>query len=245
MRSALISFIAVVGCAAVVGASPKKVYDVLPMPVTEKAASEATLIDAAVPLGQLIDKFPDGADVIGVYQAVRTVRDVEEANTQVKAQVSKAQSVASDVARLHAATIKSCEDAEGPQIDTIATKTRAFSATLAQVDGELTKSLAAMRQKVEFQTSTSIRAKEDLNRLVLATHELGRLRVQAQQIAKSIEGLAAIIRTAAAACTPRLIPPLFAEHTPIASGGAPQARTPSLPKRTKYHAKRRASAYVP
>jgi hypothetical protein len=245
MRSALISFIAVVGCAAVVGASPKKAYDVLPMPVTEKAASEATLIDAVVPLAQLIDKFPDGADVIGVYQAVRTVRDVEAANAQVKAQASKAQSVVSDVARLHAATIRSCEDAEASQVEALASKARAFSATLVQVDGELTKSLVAMRQKVEFQRSASTRAKEDLNRLVLATLELGRARVQAQEIAKSLEGLAASIGAAAAACTPRLIPPLFAEHTPIASGGAPQAGTPSLPKRTKYHAKRRASAYVP
>jgi hypothetical protein len=64
----------------------------------------------------------------------------------------------------------------------------------------------------------SIRAKEDVNRFVLAAHELGRLRVQAQEIAKSVEGLGVSIRARAVSCTPTSVPPLFAERDAPAAG---------------------------
>jgi hypothetical protein len=230
VRMGRIALIMIVGCAPAVGAASRGEDGT---PARMEAPVEAVLLDPAVPLAELIDQTADGAQLIGLYRTARTIQDVEAANESAKAQVIKAQSVASNVARLHAASIKSCEDTEASQVEAIGTKVRAFSATLAQVDGELVRSLAAMRQKVESQRPPSIRAKEDVNRLVLATHEIGRLRVQAQEIAKSVEGLAASIRTAAAACTPTLIPPLFAERTPASEGAAPSARSPSLPaKRT-------------
>lgn len=51
------------------------------------------------------------------------------------------------------------------------------------------------RPKVEAERPSSIRAKEDLNRFVLAAHELGRLRVQTQEIGKSNEGLGVSLLT--------------------------------------------------
>jgi hypothetical protein len=223
MRRALISFIAVLGCAAAVGASPKSVDNALPMPGTDKAATEAAL-NPVVPLAQLLDEFPDGAHVIRTYQAVRTVSDVETANAQVKAQISKAYSVASDIARLHAAAIRSCQGTEPSQIDAIALKAKALSATLARVDDELTKSLVAMRQKVEVERPTSIRAREDVNRLSLATHEIGRLRLQAQEVAKTIESFGMSLQKLTASCTTMLVPPLFAERVVPASVALPKRR---------------------
>ena len=55
------------------------------------------------------------------------------------------------------------------------------------------------------------RAKDDVNRFTVAAHEIGRLNLQAQELAKAIHGVAASIRTAAASCSPTPIPPLFAE----------------------------------
>jgi hypothetical protein len=125
---------------------------------------------------------------------------------------------------LHAATFKSCDVSEAPQIEPISDKTRGFSTTLARVDGELTKSLATMRQKVETERPGSTRAR--------AVHELGRLRVQAQEIAKSIERLGVSIRTTAASCTPTPVPPLFAERDTPSTVGSPASRAPLLsPKR--------------
>ena len=232
VRVRLLSLIAIVGCVATVGASPKSADDrVLPSRDALKALSETPITSQTVPLDELIDQTPDGSIVIELYKGVRNVRDIESVNGYVKAQVIKAQSIAADIARLHAATFKSCEGQEAPQIEAIANKARGFSTTLARVDGELTKTLTAMRHEVEVERPGSTRAKEDLNRFVLAAHELGRLRVQAQEIAKSVQGLAASIHTRAASCTPTPVPPLFAERD-AATVGAATGRSPTLsPKR--------------
>ena len=231
MRSALLSFIAVVGCAAAVGASPKSADNALPIPATGKAADEAAVIRPLVPLAQLIDETPDGAEVIEMYQAARTIADVEAANANVRAQVTVAQTIASDVGRLHIATTKSCEDAEASQIDAIALKAKAFSTTLVRVDDELTKSLVTLRQKVEAERNASTKAKEDVNRLLLAVHELGRLRVQALEIVKSVEGLGFSMRSKAASCLPTPLPPLFAERVAPANVALPGRRAPSFSTR--------------
>jgi Spy/CpxP family protein refolding chaperone len=232
VRVGLISLIAIVGCVATVGAAPRSADDkVLPSADAQKAVNETLITRPIVPLDQLIDQTPDGSLVVELYQTVRTVRDVEAANENVKAQVIKAQSIAANVARLHAASFKSC-DVSAPQIETIANKARGFSTTLVRVDSELTKSLATMRQKIEREKPGSTRAREDVNRLVLAAHELGRLRVQAQEIAKSVEGLGVSIRTTAASCTPTPVPPLFAERDAPSTIGTPASRSPLLsPKR--------------
>src|SRR6266404_2708176 len=52
-----------------------------------------------------------------------------------------------------------------------------------------------MRQKIERERPGSTRAREDVNRLVPAAHELSRMRLQAQEIAKGVEGLGVRIRT--------------------------------------------------
>jgi hypothetical protein len=187
----------------------------------ENAPSEAAVVRPLVPLGQLAEETPDGAQIIGLYQAARTVMDVEEANASVKAQVVKAQIIASDLARLHAANVNSCENADAAQIDSIGHKAKALSAILVRVDGELTKSLAAMRHKVEAERPRSIRAIEDVNRLELATHELGRLRVQAQEVAKGIERFGVSIRRISSSCAPIPLPALFAERAAPVSAVLP------------------------
>ncbi len=228
MRIAVLSLITIVGCAAAVGASDDRTQLRMETP---KAPNEASLTPPMVPLAQLVEQTPDGEQVIGLYKAARTVRDVEAVTENVKAQVIKAQSIASDVARLHAATFKSCDGAEAPQIEAIAIKARAFSATLVRVDDELIKSLAAMQRKAETERPLSTRAKEEVNRLVLAAHEIGLLRVQAQEIAKSVESLAVSIRTTAASCIPTPLPPLFTEREAPSKVEAPAGRAPSLSPR--------------
>jgi hypothetical protein len=228
VRIGLMSLIVVVGCVAAVGAAPRSADDKeLPSTDAQKALNETPITRPTVPLDQLIDQIPDGGIVIELYKGVRTIRDVEAANEYVKAQVIKTQSIAAGIARLHAASFKSCDSSEAPQIERISIKTRSFSITLVRVDGELAKSLAATRQSVEMERSGSTRAKEDVNRFVLAAHELGRLRVQAQEIARSIEGLGVSIRSAEASCRQTSILPLFAERDAPAIGAA-TSRSPAL-----------------
>jgi hypothetical protein len=228
MRVTLTALIVIVGCTAIGGAAPRDADNTLPKLKVEKAPSEAAVVRPLVPLGQLVEETPDGAQVLGLYQAARTILDVEEANASVNAQVAKAQTIASDLARLHAANVNSCENADAAQIDTISHKTKTLSAMLVRVDGELTKSLAAMRHKVEAERHGSIRARENVNRLELATYELGRLRVQAQEVAKGVERLAASIRRMSSSCAPTPIPALFAEPAAPVSIVLPARRQRSI-----------------
>ncbi|WP_439372684.1 hypothetical protein [Bradyrhizobium sp. DASA03120] len=190
----------------------------MPSTDAQKVLNETPTIAPTLTLDQLIDQVPDGEIVIELYKSVRTMRDTEAANEYVKAQVIKAQSIVADIARLHAATFRSCDGSEAPQIEAIIRKTRNFSATLVRVDRELTKSLAATRQEVESERPGSFKAKEDLNRLVLAAHELGRLRVQAEEIAKALGSLGAGIHAADASCRSTSVLPLFAERDAPAGG---------------------------
>jgi hypothetical protein len=161
MRLALIPLILFIG-AVPIGAAQKSTDT--PQTEAPKAINEPLPAQATVPLDQLADHTPDGEDVIDVYKNARTVRDVEIANAKVKAQVIKALSIASDVARLHSVAIKSCEGGDSSQIEAIGIKARAFSATLGRVHDEMAKSLLAMRKRVESERSASTRAKEDLTK---------------------------------------------------------------------------------
>src|SRR5262249_21065429 len=111
-----------------------------------------------------------------------------------------------------------------------------------RVDSELAKSLTTMRQKQEAERPASIRAKEEVNRLSLATHELGRLRVQSQEITKTVEGLGFSLQKVAGSCSPMLVPPLFSEpvgpvkvvlpaHRPRPSLPAPSVKPANTPGR--------------
>ena len=188
-----------------------------------------------VPLSRLVEQLPDGADLIDYYKAARTVADVETANAKVKGEVERAQSVASELARLHAAKMTACEGVEQSHLEPTVTKARSLSATLARIDGELTKSLGTMRQRVAADRSTSTRAKEDVNRYMVAVHELGRLNVQTQELAKGVQGMAQSIKSAAASCSPTPIPPLFAEASAPPNKGTAIARP--HPRRRKLPAR--------
>ena len=82
-----------------------------------------------------------------------------------------------------------------------------------------------MRQKVETERPSSMRAREDVNRLVLAVHELGRMRVQVQEIAKSVENHGISAHATTASCTPTPMPPLFAERQATSNQITPSKRT--------------------
>ena len=222
MRARLIALL--MAGATVVVASPSSPEDWTP-PRPRQIAAPSVI----APLSQLVERIPDGAELIDLYKAARTVADVETANGKVKGEVGRAQSVASDLARLHAAKMAVCEDVEQSNLEATAARARSLSATLARIDGELTKSLAAMRQKLA--PLSSMRAKDDVNRYTVAANELGRLNLQTEELAKAIQGVARNIRTAAASCNPTPIPPLFAEASAPPNKVAAVTRPPPTPRR--------------
>lgn len=234
MRVGLITLTATIVCVAAVGAAPKLTDEQIPPRTGDEKVKIETVITRPIRLlDELVDQIPDGSLVIELYQSVRNIRDVEAVNEHVKAQVNTAQSVATDVARSHEGILKSCDGSDSLKIEAIALKARAFSATLARVDGELTNALAATRQIVEAERPGSIKAKEDINRFVLAAHELGRLRVQATEIAKAIDGLSVSIRTTLTSCTATPVAPLFAMRDVLPLGG--QARQfPSMKQKRAF-----------
>jgi hypothetical protein len=135
-----------------------------------------------------------------------------------------------------------CEGLEQSQLDATVTKARSLSANVTRIDRELTKSLGAMRHRGD--RSTSIRAKDDVNRYTVAVHELGRLKVQTQELAKAIQGVARSIQTAAASCNPTPIPPLFAQASETANKVATTTRAhPTRRKRPANAAFRRAPSF--
>jgi hypothetical protein len=176
------------------------------------AASIQTVVSNPIThLSQFADQTPDGSHLIELYKAARTVADVEAANTRVKDQVLQAQSVGSELVRLHAAKMTACENVDASHLDATAAKATAFSSTLVRIEHEITKSLSTMRQKVAAERTASTRAKDDVNRYAVAAHEFSRLNLQTQEITKAIQSVARNVRTAAASCNPTPIPPLFAE----------------------------------
>ena len=179
MRAQLIALLA--AGATIVVASPGIAQD-------RQALQSRQIAAAIAPLSQLAEQIPDGAELIDLYKGARTVADVETANNKVRGEVGRAQSVASDLGRLHAVKMTVCGDVEQSHLEMSMTKARSLSATLARIDGELTKSLTIMRQRVLADRSASARAKDDMNRYTVAVHELSRLNVQTQELAKAIHG---------------------------------------------------------
>jgi hypothetical protein len=235
VRAKLVSLIVVVVGASVIAAMPSRSEDQAAPRAHAEASVKTMSSKSTADLSQLANQTPDGAELIELYKTARTVADVETANRKVKKEVERAQLVASELARLHAARRMRCEDVEQSLLDPTVKRSRALSAALARIDGELTKSLGTMRQRVAADRSTSTRAKDDVNRYTVAVHELGRLNLQTQELAKAIQGVARSIQTAAASCNPTPIPPLFAEASRPANKVA--ARTRSRPKPRKRPAK--------
>jgi hypothetical protein len=162
-------------------------------------------------LSSLATETPDGSQIITLYRSAETIDAVESANEVVKFEIGKAQRIASDLARLHAVAVGSCEPADVKEIDSILFKTRTFSEILAQADGELSKSLASMRQNVAAQQPASLKMKEVINRFIVAAHVLGQLRTQAHETGRTVEALGLTLKTADESCKPVPIPHLFAE----------------------------------
>ncbi|MGA8295252.1 MAG: hypothetical protein WB820_22765 [Rhodoplanes sp.] len=222
MRARLIALLA--AGATIVVASPGMAQD-------WQALQSRQIAAAIAPLSQLAEQIPDGAELIDLYKAARTVADVEAANSKVRGEVGRAQSVASDLGRLHAVKMTVCEDVEQSHLEMSMTNARSLSATLARIDGELTKSLTVMRQRVLADRLASTRAKDDVNRYTVAVHELSRLNVQTQELAKAIHGVARNIRTLAASCLPTSIPPPFAEASSQSSSVISVTRPRPRPRR--------------
>lgn len=236
MRAGLIALL--MAGATVFPASPGRPQDRL-IPRSPQTAGSLPV----PPLSQLADRIPDGTDLIDLYKAARTVADVEAANAKVKDEVVGAQSVASDLARLHAAKMTACEDTGQSHLEATAARAQSLSGTLVRIDGELVKSLAAMRQRLAADRTASTRAKGDINRYTVAANELGRLNLQTRELAKAIQGVALSIKTAAASCNPTPIPPLFAEANQP-NKVATVTRPPPAPRRRPAAAAQRSVRFL-
>jgi hypothetical protein len=241
VRIRLMAVILVAAGASVIGAAPGAAED-RTAPRGHAAASIQTVSSNPIThLSQFADQTPDGSQLIELYKAARTVADVEAANARVKDQVLQAQSVGSELVRLHAAKMTACENVDASHVDATAGKATAFSATLIKIEQEITKSLSTMRQKVAAERSVSTRAKDDVNRYAVAAHEFSRLNLQTQEITKAIQSVARNIRTAAQSCMPTPIPPLFVEGSTPPSGVISARRShPTRRKRPANAAVRRA-----
>ena len=236
MRVRLMPLVAVAVGASVLSAAPGAAED-RTAPRDHAAASIQPVKSKSIArMSQLMEHIPDGADLIGYYKSARTVADVEGANAKVKKQVLQAQSVTSELVRLHAATMTACEDVDAPHLDATAAKATAFSSTLIRIEHEITKSLSNMRQKLAAERSGSTRAKDDVNRYTVAAHEFSRLNLQTQELTKAIQGIARNIRTATESCRPTPIPPLFA------AGGTPSSKATSITRSRPAARKRPANA---
>ena len=217
MRVRVIALSVIVAGVAVLDASPGRPED-----RTAARSHQIAAQSTVAPLPQFVEQIPDGAGLVDLYRAARTVADIEAANGKVKDQVVRAQAVASDLVRLHDAKMNGCEDVEQSGLEATAAKVKAFSDTLARIESELTRSLATMRQRVAAERPTSTGAKDDVNRYTVAAHEFGKLNLHTQEVAKAIQSAARSIRTAAESCIPTPIPPLFAE------GSTPSRRVVSI-----------------
>ena len=238
MRARLIALLAA-GATIVVASSGRPQGWTPPRPREIAAPSTIT------PLSQLAEQIPDGAELIDLYKSARTVADIETANGKVKGEVGRAQSVASDLGRLHAVKMTVCEDVGQSQLEVAITKARSLSATLARIDGELTKSLTVMRQRVLVDRSASARAKDDVNRYTVAAHEFTRLNLQTQELAKAIQGIARNIRTTAISCNPTSIPPLFAHVSAPPNKVTAFTRPPPTPHRRRAKAAAKRLLFFP
>jgi hypothetical protein len=241
VRIRLMAVILVAAGASVIGAAPGAAED-RTAPRGHAAALVQTVSSKPIThLSQFADQTPDGSQLIELYKAARTVADVEAANAKVKDQVLRAQSVTSELVRLHAAKITACENVDASHLDATAAKATAFSSTLIRIEHEIMKSLSAMRQKLATERSASTRAKDDVNRFTVAAHEFGKLNLLTQEVAKAIQGVARNIRTAADSCVPTPIPPLFAEASKPPNKVATTTRPhPTRRKRPANAAVRRA-----
>ena len=235
VRVRLMPLVAVAVGASVLSAAPGTAED-RTAPRDHAAASTQPVNSKSIALqSQLAEQTPDGAHLIELYKAARTVTDVEAANGKVKDQLLQAQSVASELVRLHAAKMTACENMDASHLDATAAKATAFSTTLIRIEREITKSLSAMRQKFT-ERSISTRTKDDVNRYTVAAHQFGKLNLHTQEVAKAIQSVARNIRTATESCRPTPIPPLFAE------GNTPSSKVTSITRSRAAARKRPANA---
>jgi hypothetical protein len=164
------------------------------------------------PLSELAVEMPDGGDIVDLYKAAETVTSIQDANRAVEAEIDKASSIVSGISALHSALIASCENqVDLASINVIGAKTKSLGTTVARVEREVMRSLTIMRKAVAGGSMASQRTKDAVEQYVIAAHTLGQLRVQAQEIDKTTNGLAVSIRrTATENCDPPMIPRLFA-----------------------------------
>ena len=237
MRVRLMAAIAIAASATFVGSIASRTEDKVAPRVHAIGTKEAV-----APISQLAEQMPDGAELIDIYKAARTVADIEAANAKAKGEVGEAQSIASNFARLHAARISACKEVDASRLDATSAKAQAFSATLARIDGELSGSLATMRRTVANGRRVSTRTMDEADRYTVAVHDFGRLKLQAQELAKAIHGVARNIRSMEASCRPTPIPPLFAGGD-SPSRKASLRRPPPIPRKGPAKAAAKAARF--
>jgi hypothetical protein len=200
------------------------------------SASQTTASEIAPHLSDLAIAMPDGRDISSWYKKARTVSDVKFANAQLAGEVAKAGSVESGLGKLQAELTKSCKAAsrsDVSQIQTIVIKMRSLQNALLDVQSELKKSVEIMRQNASSEKPgvAGFKLRHELSVYEAAFGQFAALQVNAQEIDKAVNALAATIQKTADGCGAVNIPPLFAERVPASTGGAPPARSSSLPLR--------------
>ena len=83
MRARSIALYVIAAGAIVIGSSPGRPED-----RTLFRSHQIAAQSAIAPLSQLVEQIPDGAELIDLYKAARTVADVETANGKVKGEVA-------------------------------------------------------------------------------------------------------------------------------------------------------------
>lgn len=175
---------------------------------------------------------PDGAALVELYRQANTVADVERANTAAKAEVMRAAPILESLGKLHSEAMASCDQVPEQDLQGIVKKANALATNMTNIDAEVTRSLGFMRQQVASEKAPSQRSREDVDRYIVAAHSLQTLRVQAQEIRKTLVALAAAIRSSTESCRPKPIPGLFRSAF---SAAVPKAERASAEEPEKPH----------
>jgi hypothetical protein len=158
-------------------------------------------------LPALVEVAPDGRDLIPAFRNAEYVDDVLAAVDMVKGQLSKAREVQSALDRLHREIIRceptiSMDAANSQHIEKIGLRLRSFANVLADINAEMKKSIESMRQKVrsEKPSTLAFKTKGDITQFEGAAVEFGKLFVEAQEMAKTLDTLAVDLPTTLASC---------------------------------------------
>lgn len=162
--------------------------------------------------------MPDGAEIIAVFRAAKTVADIEAGNRGIVMALGKIQSIETRLSRL-ATAARSCDQTDLPDVaafqgnvNDMEVKAVSFEGALVDIERRMKKSIESMQSHAAFgkfsrKENSDFKRNEQLRRYQIAYSEFGRLRVQAQETRKSIGRTSVVVLNAQ--CQLGTIPPLY------------------------------------